>query len=148
MTMHTVEVEVARRGRDVDVDELEAVLERLQDYHASLGTSPRGWLSALVSLPAESVAQAASTAAAVVSQAIGADVVAIEAMTAAEFDQREGFEKIPDLVGASDAAQLLGVSRQAVQQMTEDGRLPSTRVGNALAIPRAAVDALRDRRAS
>lgn len=45
-------------------------------------------------------------------------------MTASERDSR-----IPDLVSKAEAAEILGVSHQAVQQMVDKGRLRGAKIG-------------------
>lgn len=140
MLMYNAVVETATKNYDTD-----AVLEQLQTFHASLSQSPRGWATARVSLPAESLSQACTIATTVVAAAYGADAIACEVMTETEFDAREGFVPVPELIGATDAAELLGVSRQRVQQLAEAGTLPATKVGRSLVFPRPAVEALRNR---
>ena len=44
-----------------------------------------------------------------------------------------------DYMRASEAARTLGVVRQRVYQMIEEGKLPSVRVGGFVLIPKAAV---------
>lgn len=136
MTMYSAHVEVDHRG-DFDVDQ---VMDQLENYHAAIGTSPRGYADAQISLPAETLAQACSTAIAVVSAAFGAPALACEVLTEAEFAARQGWEPVPDLVSVSEAAELLGVTRQAVLQRIGTKSLPATKIGRDYAIPRAAVD--------
>lgn len=137
MTMYSAHVEVDRRG-DFDVDQ---VMDQLENYHAAIGTSPRGYADAQISLPAESLAQACTTAIAVVSAAFGgAPAVAVEILTEAEFDARQGWETVPELLSVTEAAERLGVSRQAVLQRIASKSLPATKIGRDYAIPRAAVD--------
>ncbi len=135
MEMYNATVEVEKRGaRDV-VDD---VIDKLAAYHPALGDSARGWASATISLPAETLVQACSTAAAVVAAAYGAPALACEVMTETEFLARQGWEPVPDLVSVSEAAELLGVSRQRVLQRISEKSLPATRVGRDYVIPRAA----------
>ena len=133
MEMYNAIVEVASKKK-IDVD---AVMGQLEAFHAALSESQRGWNTAHISLPGESLAQAAATATAVVSSAYGAPAIACEVMTETEFLAREGWAPVPDLVSVTEAAQLLGVSRQAVLQRIGSGSLPSTKIGRDHAIPRA-----------
>lgn len=94
MEMYNALVEVDAT-QVVHVDELMA---RLAAYHPAVGISPRGWLEARVSLPAESLVQACTTAVAVVEAAALTVAIACEVMTEAEFEVREGFG--PGSVGA------------------------------------------------
>lgn len=136
MTMYSAHVEVDHRD-DYDVDH---VMEQLEQYHAAIGRSPRGYSDAQISLPAESLAQACVTAAAVVSAAYGgAPAIACEVMTEKEFDARQGHAPVPELVGVTEAAAILGVSRQAVLQQITTGTLPGEKVGRGWAIPLTAV---------
>lgn len=51
--------------------------------------------------------------------------------------------KIPDLVSKAQAAEILGVSHQAAQQMVDKGRLKGAKVGSTWVFRRAAVEAFR-----
>lgn len=51
--------------------------------------------------------------------------------------------KIPDLVSKAQAAEILGISHQAVQQMVDKGRLKGAKVGSTWVFRRAAVEAFR-----
>lgn len=140
--MYNAVVEVATKRLDVD-----EAMGRLAAFHPSVSTSPRGWGTARISLPAESLAQACATAAAVVGAALGAEAVACEVMTEAELDAREGFVPVPELLGAAEAAGLLGVSRQRVQQMAQEGKLQGRVVGRSLVFTRTSVEAAAGRAA-
>ena len=135
MEMYNALVEVESKKK-VDVDD---VMDKLEAFHGAAGQSPRGWHEARISLPAESLVQATAAATAVVEAAHGARAIACEVMTEKEFLAREGWEPVPDLVSVTEAAQLLGVSRQAVLQRISSGSLPSSKIGRDHAIPRSAV---------
>ena len=85
MYIATVEVELRRSG-DVASD----VLVKLKAYHPAIGHSPRGWAWATISLPADSLAQACVTAAAVVQSAFGMPAIACQVLTEKEFLARQG----------------------------------------------------------
>jgi excisionase family DNA binding protein len=129
-------VEVNRKNLDAD-----HLLTELADFHPAIGDSPRGWTSARISLQAETLRQATILALTVVGDATGAEPIACEVMTEAEFTAREGFVPMPELVGATEAAGMLGVTRQRVQQMATEGALPATKIGKSLVIPMDAVRA-------
>ena len=57
MQMYTATVEVNGQGHSAD-----HALEVLAQHHASIGSSVRGWDQAIISLPAESLAQASAAA--------------------------------------------------------------------------------------
>ncbi|MGH1563012.1 helix-turn-helix domain-containing protein [Mumia sp. DW29H23] len=137
MQMYNALVEVARKGLDEDfADDLIAALEH---HHPAVGESPRGWVSARISLPAESLAQASTTAVALVEAATGAAAIACEVATETEFDAREGFVSAPELVSVTQAAESLGVSRQAVLDRIARRTLPATKVGRDYVIPAEAI---------
>jgi len=139
MTMYNAAVEVATRQATTEAA-LDAAMERLSPFHASVGVGPRGWASARISLLGETLAQAAAAAVALVEAAFdGAPALVAEVMTEAEFDIREGWQTLPELVSVTEVAQLLGVSRQRVLQRIEAKTLPATRVGRDWVIARAAL---------
>lgn len=144
MQMYNAAVEVATKNTDeAYVDEL---MDQLAAYHVAIGTSPRGWVEARISVPAESLAQACATAAAVVETAAGAAAIASEVMTEDEFAAREGFTVEPELVSATQAAEILGVSRQRVAQLGAAGKLQAIAwKGRSRAFTRSSVEALANR---
>lgn len=137
-TDYNATVEVDRRERDgaPTHDELDAMLDKLEPYHGVIAFSRRGFLEATITLPAASLAQACVTAVAVIEAATGHPALTAEVMTTLEFDAREGWEPLPDLVSVTEAAELLGVSRQAVQQRIDAKTLPAVQIGRAWALPR------------
>ncbi|KAB2806983.1 helix-turn-helix domain-containing protein [Pimelobacter simplex] len=137
MNMHTVTIETAETNPTAA--RAEQLLEQLQDLHAAVSVSERGWVTIDVTLPAEHVRQAVMLAIAAVEQAGAHAVVAVTAMTEEEADQREGWETLPDLVSVTEAAAELGVSRQAVLDRIGRHTLPATKIGRDYAIPRSAL---------
>lgn len=117
-----------------DVDE--HLLDALADYHPATGRGPFGHVQVIITLPAAGLGQAASTALAVVAAVTSASARALEVITAAEFDRRNGTRPMPELVSVSQAAEIAGVSRQAILQRLETGSLAGTRVGNAWVVRR------------
>ena len=63
-------------------------------------------------------------------------------------DARDGWPAVPELVGATAAADMLKVSRQQVWNLIEGGSLPGQRVGRDWVIPAAAVRALVEKRSA
>lgn len=142
MKMYNAAVEVAKKSPSAEefADEL---MDALASYSVAVGTSPRGWLEVRISLPAVSLAQAVSTALAVVESAVGVGAIACEVMDEEEFAAREGFEVVPDLLGVSEVAELLGVSRQRVDQLVHAGKIQAVPVGaRARGYTRSSVEAL------
>lgn len=134
MKMYNAHVEVDTRQVDVD-----KTMTALEGFHPAVAVSERGFVTARISLPGETLAQATAAALAVIAAATGAVPIVAEVMTEDEFMAREGWEVVPELVSVSEAAVLLGVSRQRVLQRIDDKSLPATRVGRDYVIPRAAV---------
>lgn len=141
MNMHTATVEVANRidPHKVEPGEFDDIMEQLADHHASVSVSARGWLTVTVTFPAETLTQAMVTAAAVVEAATGCAAIAAEVMPEAEYDARQGWTSLPELVSVTEAAQLLGVTRQAVLDRVRRHTLPATKIGRDYAIPREAI---------
>lgn len=145
---YTAEVEVARRA-DLTEDEVDAAMTALAEYAPALGVTPRGHQSARMTFPADSITQAATTAAFVAANALAGDVIRIEVMPEGEADLRIDEVPVPDLLSTVEAAELLGVSQQRVRQLIGEGKLASYRVGErAIALARGEVEAARDRRAA
>jgi excisionase family DNA binding protein len=68
-------------------------------------------------------------------------------MTTAEYDRRTDETAEPEYLGATEVADLLGTTRQYVQQLAASKTLPSIRIGErTLAFPKAAVEAFAARR--
>lgn len=138
---YTVTVETAVKATPAGGD---AVLDALADYHAAVWPSDTGRLVVVLTLPAESLRQAVSTGLALVEQTTGR-AVTVEALPTDVADARDGVPVLPALVGVSEAAEILGVSRQRVLQLVAAGTLPAQRAGNAVVLQRAAVERRRDR---
>lgn len=114
----------------------DALMEALVDYHPAVGVGYRGSPSVTISLPAENLRQALSTAIVLIESAAGSPATYAEAMPTSDFDEREGFLSIPGLLSASAAGEYLGVSRVRVNQMIDEGRFPTAqKVGNGYVIP-------------
>jgi excisionase family DNA binding protein len=139
--MHfNVTLEVNNRVKP-NVASFEPIVEALKEYGAAVGLSPYSRLEVTLSVPADSLTQAATTAIALVeAQTNGRKVLAIEVMPTDEFDRRLGMQPIPELVSVTEAAEILEITRQRVLQLVEAGQLPAERVGNAVVIPRLAVE--------
>lgn len=114
-------------------------VDALADYSPAVSSTTRGATEVVVTVPATTLRQAASTGWALFAEA---PVSTFTVMPTAEFDRRADDVDLPELVGATEAAQMLGVTRQRVQQMAAIGALPSVRVGKALVFPRATVEAM------
>lgn len=108
------------------------LVDKLADFHPAIATSPLGWCEVTMTVQGETIGQAV-----VVASALLGEVVSITAMTTEEFDRRPvGVEQLGELLSATEAAAELGITRQAVQQRLEAGRLPGVKVGPQWVIPR------------
>lgn len=133
-TMYNAEVTFRSK---LDVDQL---MDALDGYHPALSDGPKGHARAIISFPAENLRQAISTALAVIED-VGGPATAVAVMTSAEFDARTGLGPLPELVSVTEAAQQLGVSRQAVLERLERGTLTGKKVGTTWVIQASAVPA-------
>jgi len=139
--MATVEVDKRR----VDRAKVGAYLAALDEVGGSIGEGPSGNAQATVIVPAETLAQACALACAVVAEALGAPAIACEVTTEHEAMRRlhlleeAAAAQAGDVVSVTEAAEMLGVSRQAVLQRIESGSLPAERKGRQWMIPRTAV---------
>jgi len=97
----------------------------------------------VITLEAKSLSQAVVAGHAVLKDAAG-ELFTFAVMPTSEFDRRTDDIQVPELVGAVDAAEMLGVTRQRVQQLASSGSLPSTKVGKVLAFSRSDVERLAD----
>jgi excisionase family DNA binding protein len=115
----------------------------LADYHAAMATSRTGHVLVIISLPAETLRQATSTALAVVQDVTGRTATSVQVMTTEAFEARGTGEPtaLPRLLSPPQAAEILGQSRQNVLLMLEQGRLPGAKVGNAWVVLASAVEA-------
>lgn len=133
--MYAATVEVAKQ--DYDSDE---VMNRLASFHAGLGQSERGWASATITLPAESLDQAAHMATVLIAAAFGTEAIACEVMTEHERDARQGWSSTPsELVSVTEAAELLGITRQGVLDGIKHKRFQAEKVGREWTINRASL---------
>lgn len=118
-------------------DPADKLLDRFADYHPVLARSTLGRAELILSLPAQSLWQAASTVRHLVDD-LPATRVILE--TSTEFDLRSHAD-VPHLLSVTEAAQRLGITRAGVQRKIDTGTLPAVRVGNAWAIPAVAAEA-------
>lgn len=59
----------------------------------------------------------------------GVTLTALEVLPTVDFDHRAGITPVPELISSDEAAELLGVTRQAISKKFLDGQLPGHRVG-------------------
>jgi excisionase family DNA binding protein len=128
-------------GPPLTDDEADRAIEALAEHHPAIGNE-HGGPSILITVPADSLRQAVATGLALAAAASDREPLGIAALAEQEWDRREGFVPVPELVGATEAAQILGVSRQRIAQMVDEGKLPATRAGNAFVFARPTIEAL------
>ncbi|NHN55748.1 helix-turn-helix domain-containing protein [Calidifontibacter sp. DB0510] len=131
MTSYTATVETAARRTPADLD---AAIDALEAYHGAIGTSVLGRLEATITLDAETLRQATQTAVAVVADALGSPAVAVNVAPTADVDRAQGRPPIPELLSVADAAERLGVTRQAILQRIDSGAIAATKVGKAYVV--------------
>jgi excisionase family DNA binding protein len=142
--MWNAEIELDIRLTPRNAERLaEEWMPALADYRAVLGASPTGHVVIVISLPAESLRQACTTALAVVQDVTGRTATSVQVMTTEAFDARSDNQlgEIPALLSVTETAEALGQSRQAVLQAIEQKRLPATRVGSTWAVLASTVEA-------
>ena len=145
MKNYTAVVELNRR-EPFALEEIDDVYEQIPGVHApSFSTSPHGYRTVRLTIPAADVAQASFTAALIVTNGLRlslGDVVSLEVMSESDADLRVGAAAVPELVGVTETAELLGVTAQRVRQMIDEGKLAAHRVGDrAFALVRSEVEA-------
>lgn len=121
-------------------------MEDLADAAPALSTSLGGQIEVTITIPAVNLRQAVATAL----SRVGAhgEPVGVEALPEDVRDARLDIPPIPELVTMPQAAQILGVSRQATVDMVTAGKLHAVTVGTQRIASQAAVHALaQDRKA-
>jgi hypothetical protein len=113
-----------------DEDRLDKLACALGEHDASVAGAPPDRVTVAMHVaavgPVEAIARAHAVVAAVVTMVLGvAPVLAVEALTEAEHERRADAPTLPELVGASEVAGMLGVSRQRVHQLREHPSFPA-----------------------
>lgn len=129
---YTIEVEVDTPPPEGEA--LDDLMDRLEECSPSISTGQGRSTLVLITVPAVSLRQAFSTALALL-EPLGAPTMAT-IKTEARHHAEQGWPEVPELLSISEAAGTMGVSRQRVLQLVNDGRLPRHQVGKHLAIPR------------
>lgn len=141
MTTHfVVEVETTSPApAPTELDAVDRWVEALKPWHGTISASPAGHLTATITLPADSLAQAIATGLLVITA--HATPLAVTALPEEVRDAREGWAVVPPLMSVTEVASRLGKTRTRVQQMIDEGKLPGSRVGSTWAVPTSAVEA-------
>ena len=135
LRMYNASVELDVRAEALAGELGDQLLERFADFHAVLARSTLGRGELILSLPAEGLWQAVATLRALVERL---DVTAVTVEASDDFDRRADIH-VPALLSVTEVAERLGITRAGVQHRIDIGSLPAVRVGNAWAIPAAAV---------
>ena len=130
----------AQLSTPIDDAHWDALLEQLADFHPAVGRSLFGRTEVTITLTTDTVRQAMASGYALLQEAAGDDyVISFEVLPTADFDREHDLQPIPELASVTQAADELGVTRQAVLQRIDSGSLPATRIGTTWAIPQAAL---------
>lgn len=118
-------------------DDLDTMLEELADFFPSVRAGQGRSTQILMSIPATSTRQATMTGLAL-TERYGTPLK-LTTQTAERRALEEDWPTIPELISVAEAAAILGVTRQRVLQMINEGRLPRHTVGRANVLPRRAL---------
>lgn len=130
MNEYTITVTTASTARYENAD-IDRILADLSDYAPVPYTNGQGQRELILTVDADTAGDAARAALAAAETALKAPAIAVKV-----FDNAFP-PPLPDLVGPTDAAEILGLSHQRIRQLITDGSIRAVRVGTrALAIPR------------
>lgn len=132
MDMYNATIELHLAAASAAGKKGDQLLTRFADYHPVLTTSDLNRLELIISLPAESLWQAATTVRTLTDRLA---VARVSLETSADFDARSDAIADPDLLSVTETAQMLGITRGGVQRRIETGALRAFRVGSTWAIP-------------
>lgn len=123
---------------------IERWIDAFADYSPAISPTDDGNTEMVVTIDTMGSGSMGFGQASATALAIGRDlghVRAVTIMTTEEFDRRVDAMGADETVTTNEAAELLGVTRQRVQQLINDGQLPSRKVGRDRLIPAKAVEA-------
>lgn len=139
---YNLDIELEERLDDMTEQRADDLIDALADFHGVVSRSLTGRAQVTITVLAETLRQAVATGLAVVADA-GGRPCAVAAMPTEEYDRRAGLAPLPDLLTVPQAAELLGTTRQAVQQRIDAGTLPARQYGRQWLLTRGAVEAAR-----
>lgn len=125
---YNVKLEYRLEPTEANADEIVTALEAY-DPAAGPAENNTGNVDVWITIQAKNTRQAIDTGLALASQASSAELTAFEVLTTEDFDRRNGLTPVPALIGSEEAAEMLGISRQAIGQKYAAGQLPGHRVG-------------------
>jgi excisionase family DNA binding protein len=125
MTEYNIRLEYQMPDNEESGDLL---VDTFKAFHPAAGPVGNGnidvWLT-LNGIDAYDVSQLATGLATKVARPL----IALEVLPTADFDRRNGITPVPELISTDDAAEMLGVSRQAIDKQIRSGKLVGHRVG-------------------
>lgn len=139
------QMDVELSGKPLTTTEADHALDELPGLSAVI-SSDQGRPDVLLTLTADSVVQATALGVAAIERATSRTVTSCTVIPTDEWDRRQGFIPLPELIGATEAAAILGLSRQRIAQLVDEGKLPGRRAGNALVFARGTVEAYQQSR--
>ncbi|MBM4469833.1 excisionase family DNA-binding protein [Rhodococcus hoagii] len=133
---------IARLGSSPEPieDRALALVDAFAEYGASVGPLGNGTAELTITVPADNIRQAIDTGFALLADR-GVQPTSIEAMTTEDWDRGHAIDGSDEMLSVTQAADLLGVSRQRVLQRISEGTIAARKVGRAWAIPRGALQA-------
>lgn len=121
----------------------EPALATLGEALLSTGYTALGWVELHLAVNAADYGAAVLEALERVEPVAGARVLAVEVLTRQEFAARAGIVPSPTTFGVPAAAELMGITEQAVRHKLRTGRLAGRREGRDWRIQRAEIDRAR-----
>lgn len=118
-------------GEELEAEAIDEFASRMQSHAGVVGTQA-GYYSSQFDVSAYDMADAIEIGHKLFTEgAHGAGfpswpIVSLEVMTVEEQGRRLELPSLPSLVGVSEAAEILGVSKQRVSELHRDSRLPPT----------------------
>jgi hypothetical protein len=124
------------------------LVDAFTGFSPAAGPTDTGKLDVWITIQAKDARQAIDVGLALGAKATDAELTAFEVLTTEDFDRRNGLTPVPELIGADEAAEILGISRQAVSKKFGHGDLPGHRVGErVLVFARNDIEAIAQKRA-
>ena len=130
---YNIKMEFRLQPTEANADDLVTALEQFHPASGPADNDPTR-LDVWVTVPANNARQAVDLGLALASQATNAELTAFEVLTTDAFDRRNGLTPVPELISTEDAAEMLGVSRQAIDKQIKSGKLTGHRVGERMVV--------------
>lgn len=123
-----------------DESTADALLEPIEDYNGAAGRSELGRAEVVFTVPALTLRQATTTALAIL-DTYPWPVRSVRVLPTADYDRLVDAVEVPPLLSVQEAADLLGISRQAVLKAVSARTLPAIRVGGTWVLRKSSVRA-------